>query len=54
MRLSNAVKAVSAAALGLVVTATDTQAHHSFAAQYDGEKPITLSGTVAKIEWRPQ
>jgi hypothetical protein len=51
MRLSNAIKAICAVALGLVVTATNTQAHHSFAAQYDGEKPITLSGTVAKIEW---
>ena len=26
-------------------------AHHSFAAEYDGTKPITLSGTVAKIDW---
>src|SRR5262245_45447829 len=51
MRLKNGIKAVSAAVLGLVFTATDTLAHHSFAAQYDGQKPITLSGTVAKIEW---
>jgi hypothetical protein len=26
-------------------------AHHSFAAQYDREKPITLTGTVTKVEW---
>ena len=26
-------------------------AHHSFAAQYDADKPITLTGTVARIEW---
>ena len=26
-------------------------AHHAFTAQYDSEKPITLTGVVVKIEW---
>jgi Family of unknown function (DUF6152) len=26
-------------------------AHHSFAAEYDGKKPTTLTGTVMKVEW---
>jgi Family of unknown function (DUF6152) len=26
-------------------------AHHSFAAQYDRSKAITLKGTVTKVEW---
>ena len=26
-------------------------AHHSFAAQYDRSKPVTLKGTVTKVEW---
>jgi hypothetical protein len=25
--------------------------HHSFAAQYDADKPFTLSGTVTVVEW---
>jgi len=25
--------------------------HHSFAAQYDRTKPISLKGTVTKVEW---
>ena len=26
-------------------------AHHSFPAQYDINKPITLTGKVTKVEW---
>ena len=26
-------------------------AHHSFGAEYDATKPITLTGVVTKIEW---
>lgn len=27
------------------------QAHHSFRAQYDSSKPVTLRGYVTKVEW---
>jgi hypothetical protein len=37
--------------LALASSAT-LAAHHSFAAQYDRAKPITLVGTVTKIEWQ--
>ena len=30
---------------------TPTMAHHSFAAQYDRDKPVSLNGTVTRIEW---
>ena len=38
-------------ALALVAAARPLTAHHSFAAEYDRSKPITLLGAVNKVEW---
>jgi hypothetical protein len=40
-----------AAGLGLLISAVPVLAHHSFAAEYDSNKPVTLKGTVSKVEW---
>ena len=42
---------VAAAAVGLMLPAVPIRAHHAFAAEYDADKPITLTGTVTKLEW---
>jgi len=43
--------AVIVAGLGLLLCTVPMLAHHSFAAEYDSAKPITLTGTVTKVEW---
>lgn len=39
------------AALLMLAGVTATQAHHSFAAQYDNNKPVNMTGALTKLEW---
>jgi hypothetical protein len=48
-RFRNVFTAVLAA--GALAASTPGRAHHAFAAEFDGNKPVQLKGSVTKIKW---
>lgn len=49
MKLSSWI--AGAASAGLLAAAWPSLAHHSFAAEFDRNLPITVTGSVTKVEW---
>lgn len=45
------MKTLSRACAAILILTMPVFAHHSFVAEYDPAKPVTLTGAVTKIEW---
>ena len=49
--MKNSLTCVVAATAGLFLAAVPVFGHHSFATEYDRSKPVTLTGSVTRLEW---
>jgi hypothetical protein len=45
------LSSLAALAVAGLLTSGPSLAHHAFAAEYDGDKPFEMSGTLTKVEW---
>ena len=43
--------AVLSTAVAMLVAAAPVIAHHSFAAEFDADSPMDLTGTVTRVQW---
>ena len=47
----NRISVFAAIGVAVLISPAAVEAHHAFAAQYDVDKPASMTGVVVKIEW---
>jgi hypothetical protein len=52
MRGSTTFRAIALTAAAALLLQGPALGHHSFSAQYDADRPITLTGYLTKMDWR--
>ena len=49
--MGNKMMMIAASVMVLFAAAMTVSAHHSFSAEFDERKPVTLKGTITKMDW---
>jgi len=50
--MSHSIRIVCVGGIAALLIAAPASSHHSFAAEFDSTKPVSLTGTVTKVEWQ--
>jgi hypothetical protein len=49
--MTGATRAIFTLIIVLILSTTEVLGHHSFAAEFDASQPITLTGTLTRMDW---